>query len=591
MLSPIRAIAHHLRRHVGAGILCSVGYFDPSVPPLPPPPRPRTRSPPSTPPSGNWSVDIQAGSTFGYRPMLFVILLSGIMAVLFQVFTSLLPRITPHPEPSQVLATRLGCVTGLDLAAHCRILLHDHPKHPRLVRFLLLYPLYVLAELAIIATDLAELLGSAIGLTLLIPALPLSASVLLTALDVFVFLLIADNSHAGRPVRLVEIVIILLVAAVFVSFIVLVIEVNPVWSQVFLGFVPSKELFNTQPNAVYAAIGIVGATVMPHGLFLGSHFATQDRLSSTLSSPVVSRPSSLQSILRKPWRSMFSITRTSHDDLTDRSTCHALRQNNPLSFIRAHLTHAIVDIIFSLLVVAVPINSAILILSGAVRHDPSASSSVGIFSMYDLVLNTLGKGAAFLLALTLVLSGQAASITATFAGQVVSEGFILWNISPFLRRLLTRLLSLIPSMVVAMAFGRAGINNLLVASQVALSIVLPFVVFPLIFLTSSKTVMSVNAPKAALQMNDPMGQTPTIDSTGAMGQDQSSAPPSERSGIMMEEIEIIAIDKPVDTSGPQPHGDTIDFSNSYIVSAVAYAIWLVISVANVYGLVALALPD
>ncbi|KAG8220043.1 natural resistance-associated macrophage protein-domain-containing protein [Butyriboletus roseoflavus] len=517
--------------------------------------------------------------TFGYRPMLSVVLFSGIMAVLFQV-----------------LATRLGCVTGLDLATHCRILLHDHPKHPRLVRFLLLYPLYILAELAIIATDLAELIGSAIGITLLIPALPMWAGVLLTAVDVFIFLLITDHTHAGRPIRLVEIVVVLLVAAVFVCFIVLVIEVEPVWSQAFLGFVPSRELFNTHPDAVYTAIGIVGATVMPHGLFLGSHFATQDRLSSshsTLSLPAPLQPSSFRSILRQRWRSMFSITRTSYDDSTDKLTRHGLRQNNSLSFIRSHLTHATVDIILSLLAVAVPINSAILILSVAVPH--GASTSVGIFQMYDLVSDTLGKGAALLFALALIFSGQAASVTATFAGQIVSEGFILWKISPFLRRLMTRLLSLIPSMIVAMAFGHAGLNTLLVASQVALSIALPFVAFPLIYLTSSKTIMSVNVPKAALETTDRTDQTPTVDATGAVRQEPSSAMPSEQSEIMVEEAKImveetkiIANDMPASTCNSQPHGDTVDFSNSYIVSAVAYVIWLGISVANVYGIVALS---
>ncbi|KAF8559349.1 Nramp-domain-containing protein [Imleria badia] len=451
MLPSLPLVAHNIRRHLGPGIICSVGYFDPSV-----------------------------------------------------------------------LATRLGCVTGLDLAAHCRILLHDHPKHPRLVRFLLFYPLY--------------LLGSAIGLILLFPALPVWAGVLLTALDVFVFLLITDHSHPGRPVRLVEIGIIFLVAAVFVSFIVLVIRVNPVWSQAFLGFVPSKELFETRPNAIYAAIGIIGATVMPHGLFLGSHFATQDRLSSrhpALPSPIAPQRSSLQSSLRQRCRNIFAITRTNHDDCTDKST-----------------PHEFVDIIFSLLVVAVPINAAILIISVAVPYDASTSSSAGIFNMYDLILNTLGKGAALIFALALVFSGQAASITATMAGQ------------PFLRRLMTRLLS-------------------------PLSIVLQFVAFPLIYLTSSKTVMSVDIPKTTPEENDPTGQTPTIDSSGNVS---SSATPSKRSAITVEEINLIAIDKPGGTSEAQPlRRDTIDFSNSYVVSAVAYAIWLIISVANVYGIAILGL--
>ncbi|KAN0100854.1 Natural resistance-associated macrophage domain containing protein [Tylopilus felleus] len=477
-------------------------------------------------------------STFGYCPMLFVILLSGVMAVLFQV-----------------LSTRLGCVTGLDLAAHCRLLLHDHSKHPHLVRFLFLYPLYVLSELAIIATDLAELLGSAIGLTLLVPALPIWAGVLLTALDVFVFLLTSDRPLSARssfnPLQ---------VAAVFVSIIVLVINVNPIWSQAFLGFVPSKKLFQTQLNAIYTGPQFTSSSVLilPHKIVFSLRFLHP--------SPVTPHHSSFQSSLRQCCRNLFSTTRAGHDDSTDKSIRYGLRQNNPLSFIQAHMTHAVVDIIFSLLVVAVPINSAILITSVAVPQDASTSSSFGIFGM-----------AALLFALALVFSGQAASVTATLAGQVVSEGFIHWSISPFLRRLVTRLLSLIPAMIVAMAFGRSGLNALLVASQVALSIVLPFVAFPLIFLTSSKTVMSVDVPDEA---PDPTTQMLTIDSAT----DESlSATSSKRSGIVVEDLKV---DHPTDAPVALPvQKGTIDFSNTYIVSAMAYAVWLVISVANVYGIV------
>lgn len=147
---------------------------------------------------------------------------------------------------------------------------------------------------------------------------------------------------------------------------------------------------------------------------------------------------------------------------------------------------------------------------------------------------------------------------------------------------------MIPSMIVAMAFGHAGLNTLLVASQVALSIVLPFVAFPLIYLTSSKTVMSVNASRATYETNDQTDQTPNIDSPGVIRQEPSSAIPSEGSEVMVEEVKTIAIHKPVATSNSQPHGDTIDFSNGYIVSAVAYVVWLLISGANVYGIVAMS---
>ncbi|KAF8845347.1 Nramp-domain-containing protein [Paxillus ammoniavirescens] len=538
--SVLRTVWYHLRRHVGVGIICAVGYFDP----------------------GNWSVDIQAGSSFGYRPMLFVILLAGIIAIVLQV-----------------LAARLGCVTGLDLAAHCRILFHDHPRHPRLVRWLVLYPLYVLCEVAIISTDLAELLGSAIGLSLLFPNLPLWAGVLLTGVDVFFFLIIGDPSRSGRPVRLFELVIVFLVAVVFICFIILLVKASPDWPQVFLGFLPSDGLLKTQPNAVYTAIGIIGATVMPHALFLGSNLSTQDRVSSAptdLPQHVISQPFSLQAKLRQLWRTMFHFSRTDHENLKDRTTRHLLRQNNIPEFIRAHLTHGTVDVVVSLLAVAVPINSAILILAATVFYTPDGSASPGLFDMHTIIMQTLGNGAALVFSLALVCSGQTASVTATLSGQIVSEGFILWKISPFLRRLLTRLISLIPSTIVAVAFGRSGINTLLVASQVALSVVLPFVAYPLIYLTSSKTVMSVRVPSSsALQTVSVAGQTHAQLFPPIKALSESNEIETDRAG-----------EKP---SIPSAEQLDIDFSNSNIVSALAYAIWLVIVIANVYAIVMLGM--
>ncbi|KAF8587287.1 natural resistance-associated macrophage protein [Ramaria rubella] len=458
-------ITHHFTRHAGAGVMASVAYFDP----------------------GNWSVDLQAGSQYGYK-LLFVILIAGIGAIILQV-----------------LACRLGAVTGLDLASHCRVLLHDHPRHPRLVRRLLLYPLYVLSEIAIVSTDLAELLGSAIALTLIFPQIPLWVGVILTSLDVLVILALNDGNK-GRPVRLFEGIIILLVLAVLICFIVLIIKVDPRWPDVFNGFLPSKTLVN--PGALYTSIGILGATVMPHALFLGSSLATLDRISSapeSLPRPRTSRMARLRSLPRTI-RSLFYIQRAAGDEGDpDRRTRHEYRQNNSFSFVRAHLRHGIVDIVMSLLGFAVPINSAILILAGTVFFldaDAGANmeSSAGLFNVHDLIGIKLGRAAAFMFALALLSAGQSASITATLAGQIVSEGFLEWKVSPLTRRLITRLMGLIPSAIVAATVGRSGIDMLLVASQVALSIVLPFVVFPLVYLTSSHVVMQINFRNGKLMM-------------------------------------------------------------------------------------------
>ncbi|ETW87567.1 Mn2+ and Fe2+ transporter of the NRAMP family [Heterobasidion irregulare TC 32-1] len=462
---------HHVKKHAGVGIVCAVAYFDP----------------------GNWSVDMQAGSSFGYRPMLFVILMAGLGAVVLQT-----------------MAAKLGCVTGADLASHCRLLLYNRPKHRLLIRYGVLYPLYVLCEIAIISTDLAELLGSAIGLVLLFPKLPLWSAVLLTATDVLVFLIIGDPTRGhGRPVRMFEFSVIILVAAVFVCFLILLAKIGADWPHVFLGFVPSKKLFESKPNAIYTAVGILGATVMPHAIFLGSFLATQDRV----------RP-----------------------------------DNNSLEFIQAHLGHGIVDMVMSLLGVAVPINSAILVIAATVFFqdgDPD-DAPAGLFDAHDLIRDHIGKAAASMFALALLCAGQTASITATLAGQIVSEGFIEWRISPFLRRLITRLIGLIPSMVVAIAVGREGIDTLLIASQVTLSIVLPFVVLPLVWLTSSSAVMTVNKPTPS----------PT----------QEKHVDDKQENIAISEIR-----------------QSVDYSNGLPLKGLGYAIWLVIVVANAYVLVVLVM--
>ncbi|CAE6468670.1 unnamed protein product [Rhizoctonia solani] len=508
----------HITRHVGPGVLASIAYFDP----------------------GNWSVDLQAGSQYGYK-LLSIVLLAGLGAILLQT-----------------MAARLGCVTGRDLAQHCRLLLHSRPKHKLWFRRGLLYPMYVMCEVGIIATDLAELLGSAIGLSLLIPAIPLWAGVLITSVDVIFVLAMAPTS-SGRPVRAFEWLLMILVLIVFVVFIILIRKIDPYWPDVFNGYLPSKTIF--QPGALYTSIGILGATVMPHALFLGSSLATLDRVShppvvaATLpldeqkrnytfwqqfgrakralfwvqrspasrssiinsgTSPIeaatglqipdnadmqgVGRPAGQPSQGSPQFAARASDVNLNHEEnkVEPQTQAHASpgRQNNSFNFIKAHLNHAIVDIVMSLLGFAVSINSAILILGAAAFYYGGDGQilDAGLFDAHDLIRDKIGRPAAFLFALALLCSGQSASITATLAGQIVSEGFIEWRISPLARRTITRLIGLVPSMVVAIAVGRQGIDALLVASQVALSIVLPFVIFPLVYLASSDAVMSVPTP-------------------------------------------------------------------------------------------------
>jgi metal iron transporter len=461
-----------------------------------------------------------------------------------------------------------------------------------------LYPLYALCEIAIISTDLAELLGSAIGICLLFPSLPLWSAVLITGVDVFIFLIVGDPSRTGRPVRFFEIVIILLVAVVFICFIMLLVKVEPDWPQVFLGYVPSEGLLQTNPNAVYTAIGIVGATVMPHGLFLGSNLATQDRVSQPpkpLPTPADARRPSFFQRLQRFWRSIIYFSRSEHDNEKDYTTRHGLRQNNSIEFIRAHIGHGTADLVLSLFGLAVPINSAILVLAAAMFYASDSNDSIGLVSMHTLMLQSLGKPAALMFALALISSGQTASVTATLAGQIVSEGFISWNVSPFVRRLLTRLISLIPSIVVAVASGGAGVNTLLIASQVVLSIVLPFVAFPLIYLTSSKTVMSVRTPKVIHEKIIDTLPIPSTHAVSLVSDALSIQPLPVTTGVTVVERNIQSHHDSIKHSSTQSSEteeyDVVDYSNGYFVTALSWVIWVIIVAANFYAIVMLGMGN
>ncbi|KAF7303025.1 hypothetical protein MKEN_01265500 [Mycena kentingensis (nom. inval.)] len=483
----LRTVLLHARKHTGVGIVCAVAYFDP----------------------GNWAVDL-AGSDFGFS-LLFMVLLAGVFAAYLQT-----------------LGTRLGCVTGLDLASHCRVLLYDRPKHKRLLRWGVLYPLYAIAEVGIIATDLAELLGSAIALVLLFPSLELWQGVLITAFDVVLLLALRDPLRS-TPVKWFEILIAILVIAVLVCMVIIVSRLHVQWDEAFRGFLPSKQLFAA--NGLYTSVGILGATIMPHSLFLGSTLATQRRVEvereagpEPTPSPVVgeenkraadeqnalpsvSRRSSSCSTLSKVGEYFVSSFRTPPPSAyATQVKRHADRENNSLRFIKKHLNHAIFDVVGSLLGFAVLINSMILIIAAMVFHYGDQTvleeSSASLFDAYLVIRGVLGKVAATLFAIALLAAGQSASLIATVAGQAVSEGFLNWRVSPIVRRLLTRLLAVIPSMTVAVALGRRGIDDLLVASQVILSVVLPFIILPLILFTSSKTVMRVRNPDAQVATND-----------------------------------------------------------------------------------------
>ena len=374
----------------GPGYLVAVGYMDP----------------------GNWATDLAGGSAFGYT-LLTVILLSNLMAVLLQG-----------------LASKLGIVTGRDLAQACR----DHYS-PR-VSFML----WILCELAIAACDLAEVIGAAIALNLLF-GIPLAVGVLVTSLDVLLVLFLQNKGF-----RLIEALVVALVATVGICFLFEILRANPDMGGVMRGFVPSAQILGNR-EMLYVAIGILGATVMPHNLYLHS-----------------------------------SIVQTRKYEESTEGRREAVR-------------YAFVDSTIALSF-ALFINAAILIVAAASFHVNGHTDVAEIQDAYKLLTPLLGAGAGTVFALALLASGLNSTLTGTLAGQIVMEGFLHIRLRPWLRRLITRVIAIVPAAITAILYGESGTAKLLVLSQVILSLQLSFAVFPLVRFTSERAKMGafVNPP-------------------------------------------------------------------------------------------------
>ena len=368
----------------GPGFLIAVGYMDP----------------------GNWATDLAGGAQFGYM-LLSVIMISNFMAILLQ-----------H------LSLKLGIVSGRDLAQACR---DSYSK-----RFSIF--LWILCEIAIAACDLAEVIGSAVALNLLFK-LPLVVGVILTALDVLIVLYLQNKGF-----RYIEALVVGLILVIGISFLYELIVSSPSLSGVFVGFIPNKQII-VNPSMLYIAIGILGATVMPHNLYLHS-----------------------------------SIVQTRNYTRSTQGRKMAIK-------------FATIDSTFALML-ALFINAAILILSAAVFHGSGHQDVADINDAYKLLSPLLGAPlASVLFAIALLASGQNATLTGTMAGQIVMEGFLNIRLRPWVRRLLTRLVAIIPAVIVASLYGAKGIGSLLILSQVVLSVQLSFAVVPLILFTSDKTKM------------------------------------------------------------------------------------------------------
>ena len=369
--------------YAGPGYLVAVGYMDP----------------------GNWATDLAGGAQFGYM-LLSVILVSNLMAVLLQA-----------------LCVRLGVATGRDLAQACR------DRFSPSVSF----GLWILCEIAIAACDLAELVGSAIALQLLF-GIPLAIGVCITALDVLLVMLLQS-----RGFRYVEALVIAIMTIIGVCFVVELLAAQPDIGGIFQGFVPQSEVVRN-PEALYIAIGILGATVMPHNLYLHSSI-----------------------VQTRDWQETSE------------------KKREAIKFGTIDSTVA--------LTIALFINAAILILSAATFHT-GYQDVAEIQDAYKLLSPVLGFApASVLFAIALLASGQNSTLTGTLAGQIVMEGFLQIRLRPWLRRLLTRLVAIVPALATILIFGEGSATSLLVLSQVVLSLQLPFAVIPLVMFTSDRRLM------------------------------------------------------------------------------------------------------
>jgi len=388
--------------YAGPGFLVAVGYMDP----------------------GNWATDLAGGAKFGYT-LLSVVMLSNLMAILLQ-----------H------LSIKLGIATGRDLAQACR----DHYSTPTV------WFLWILCELAIAACDLAEVVGSAIGLQLLF-GIPLIWGCCITALDVLAVLYLQNKGF-----RYIEALVVTLILTIATCFTIELLFVKPSLSAIALGFIPRAEILKNQ-GMLYVSIGILGATVMPHNLYLHS-----------------------------------SIVQTRKYESTDDGHREAIR-------------YATVDST-SALMFALFINAAILILAAAAFHWSGHQEVAEIQDAYKLLSPSLGVSfAGVLFALALLASGQNSTLTGTLAGQIVMEGFLNLRLRPWMRRLITRAIAIVPAVCVIGFFGESKTTDLLVASQVALSMQLGFAVWPLMRFTSERAKMGPFANPMWIKI---LGWTTTI---------------------------------------------------------------------------------
>lgn len=485
IIQRVKKILTNYIRFIGPGLMVSVAYIDP----------------------GNYSTSVSAGASNQFS-LLCIILISNFIAIFLQC-----------------LCIKLGSVTGLDLSRACRIYL---PRWMNLT-------LYFFAECAIIATDVAEVIGTAIALNILIKV-PLPAGVAITVVDVFAIMFTyRPGSSSIRFIKMFEYGVAILVFGVCICFAVELAYIPKDTSvrKVFRGFVPSHQML--EHNGLYTAISILGATVMPHSLFLGSGLVQPRLLEYDIDN------------------GNYSITDSS---LEGKKTKEEIMEQKyfdykpSLAAIKYCTKYSIAELTLTLFTLALFVNCSILVVSGATLYGSEEAADADLYSIHDLLSRTLAPAAGTIFMVALLLSGQSAGVVCTIAGQIVCEGHINWTLVPWKRRLVTRSISMIPCLVISICIGREALSEALNASQVVLSILLPFLTAPLIYFTCKKSIM-----KTEVEIEDGNG------------------------GNAVNELHA---ENPKTT-------ETIYMANNWATTVVATIVWIFLSFLNIYAIVQLGI--
>ncbi|KAK4190789.1 natural resistance-associated macrophage protein-domain-containing protein [Podospora australis] len=502
-------------KFVGPGFMVAVAYIDP----------------------GNYATDVAAGASYQFR-LLFIVLLSNGFAIFLQS-----------------LSIKLGTVSGLNLAEACRAFL------PRWLN----YVLYALAESAIIATDIAEnqVIGTAIAINLLIPQIPLVAGCALSIVEVMFILIFYRPNGSMNGLRAFEIFVMLLVLAVVVCFCIQLSLIQDTSAgKVLQGYLPSQYL--VEQTALYQACGILGATVMPHSLYLGSGIV-QARLYDYDNQKGLLPPT--------PPGSPSPSIRNSRSTYSS-SVMDGKAYIPSLAAIRHSLKYSIAEVSISLFTFALFVNSAILIVAGASLYGKSEADDADLFGIHRLLSESIAPAAGTVFALALLFSGISAGIVCTIAGQMVSEGALRWSLKPWLRRLVTRSISIIPSIIIAAAVGRDGLNAALNGSQVALSIALPFITAPLIYFTSLDKFMMVRPGTARYG--------------GHYGtEDEESVDVEAENDHVAQRGWMGQVRKLLKVKDCYADRNAVKMANNWLTASFGILVWLIITVMNIANLVLL----